>query len=230
MTYLVQRQVGATNQLSGVDFSDRIANAVVSYAQYIWKTIVPHDLAVFYPYPAGFPLWEVCLSLFVLAFITMVVWRQRVHQPYLLVGWLWFLGTLVPVIGIVQTGLQAMADRFMYLPMIGLLIMIVWGVPAFIHRRKISGVVLNGAFVLIVLLLIFGTCAQVSSWKNNRTLFEHALAVTSDNFLAQNNLGADLADSGKHTEAIPHFHEALRIKPDYIPARHNLGRSLLAFG
>jgi len=230
VTYLVQRQAGATNQLTGVVFSDRIANAVVSYAEYIWKTIVPNALAVFYPYPGGFPLWEVCGSAFVLVFMTMVVWRQRVRQPYLLVGWLWFLGTLVPVIGIVQTGLQAMADRFMYLPMIGLLIMIAWGVPAFVHHRKISNDILRGAFVLIVLLLIFGTRAQVSSWENNRTLFEHALAVTSDNFLAHNNLGADLADSGKHTEAIPHFHEALRIKPDYIPARHNLGRSLLALG
>src|SRR5271169_3364410 len=210
VTFLVQRQAGATNQLTNVVFSDRIANAVVSYTQYIWKTIVPNALAVFYPYPASFPLWEVCVSAFVLLFITMVVWRQRTRRPYLLVGWLWFLGTLVPVIGIVQTGLQAMADRFMYIPMIGLLVMIAWGVPSFFHRRKISNVVLSGAFVLIVLLLIFGTRSQVSSWENSRTLFGHALAVTSDNFLAQNNLGADLADSGKHTEAIPHFYEALR--------------------
>jgi tetratricopeptide (TPR) repeat protein len=231
VTFLIQQRGGATKVLYDVNFPNRIANALFSYARYLQKTVLPIDLAVFYPHPGGgLPLWQAGAAAILLVLISVLVWKQRIQRPFLVVGWFWFLGTLVPVIGLVQVGLQGMADRYMYLPMIGLSIMVAWGVPLLLQRAKMQGFVLRSAFILVVALMIVGTRAQSSYWRDSRSVFEHAVAVTSDNYVAQNNLGAALADSGDHSQAIAHLRESLRIKPDYLEAHHNIARSLVAQG
>ncbi len=231
VTYMVQRQGGSMASSDALAFSDRAANALTSYGTYIWKSLVPTDLAIFYPYPdAGVPMRELVLAVVVLAVLTIIVWRERVRAPYLIVGWLWFLGTLVPVIGLVQVGLQAMADRYMYLPIIGLSIMAAWGVPALVRQVKIYPQIPGAAFTLIVVGMILGTRAQVPYWRDSSTLFEHAVEVTSGNHLALNNLGAALADSGNHEGAVRRIREALRLRPDEILIHKNLARSLAALG
>ena len=150
--------------------------------------------------------------------------------PYLIVGWLWYIGTLVPVIGVVQVGKQSMADRYTYVPLIGLFIMIAWGVTGLAARWSYRRVVLSAAAG--VLLLAFGTCTwlQLRHWRNGIVLFEHALDVTANNYEAHNNLGAALAREGRLNEAIAHCSEALRIRPSYADAHNNLGAALARQG
>jgi tetratricopeptide (TPR) repeat protein len=210
----------------------RVANAFVSYVTYIVQLFYPLGLAAFYPHPEyHLPLWKAFGALVVLVCITVaaVKWRQRC--PYLLVGWLWYVGTLVPVSGSVfQVGSQAMADRFTYLPQIGLYLALAWGLAdlcrSWRHRRWWSG--LGSALVLAVLM----GCAwrQTSFWYDSETLWVHALACTSENGEAENSLGFDLAERGHLDEAIAHYREALRFRPDYMEAHANLGAALSAQG
>ncbi len=231
VTYVAQYEWGATKAYVGLSLFDRVANALVSYVEYLWKTIYPVGLAIFYPHPgSGLAPWKTGGALLELVLLTIVVWKQRVRSPYLIVGWLWFLGTLVPVSGLVQVGLQRMADRYMYLPIIGLGIMIAWGVPACVRGWRGHRLWLTGGAVVASALMIVLTRAQTARWKDSATVFEHAIAVTADNFVAQNSLGGALADSGHCGDAIPHLREALRIKADYVPAHHNLARCLLEQG
>ncbi|MBI5214345.1 MAG: tetratricopeptide repeat protein [Ignavibacteriae bacterium] len=231
VTFIVQKQGGSMAGTVDLSFSDKAANALVSYAQYIRKTFLPTDLAAMYPHPGSqLPLWQILVSLILLGAITAFVWRRRREHQYLLVGWLWFFGMLVPVIGLVQVGLQAMADRYMYLPMIGLSFMLAWGIPSLLQRWKFPRFVLPALFIVSSLLMFGGTFVQTSYWKDSKTLFERAIAVTKDNHLAHNNLGADLADSGKHAEALVHLREAYRLKLNGVLIRSNLARSLVALG
>lgn len=231
ITFVAQQQGGAMKVLSNLSLSERCSNALVSYLSYIGKTFYPVDLSVFYPYPSGGPEgWEVAGAIVVLAGISIGVWRMRTRYPFLAVGWLWYLGTLVPVIGIVQAGRQAMADRYMYIPMIGLLIMIAWGAPILLRSFRQRRIMLGAAAALVGLCMIAAGRTQVSYWSNSRSLFEHALAVTSDNYIAHNNLAVVLADSGRHADALAHLQKALAIAPDFMEAHHNLARSLVAVG
>ena len=231
VTYLVQQQGGSMASSGELSMSDRIANAVVSYAVYIWKAVLPTGLAIFYPHSSSsLQLWQIGLSVPALTLISVFVWTRRIEHSYIIAGWLWFLGTLVPVIGIVQVGLQAMADRYMYIPIIGLSIMAAWGIPALLQQRGIRRHVLAGAFVLVTAAMVVATRVQAACWKDSFTLFEHALEVTSGNHIAHNNLGAALEDSGRHAEALVHLREALRLRPDEILIHKNLARSLLAQG
>ena len=207
--------------LGSAPLAMRIKVAVVAYGWYLWKAICPYRLAVFYPYPADAPSTAVVLGVVsVLAAITaLTVWQSN-RRPYLLVGWLWYLGTLVPVSGIVQVGHYAWADRFSYVPLIGIFVAVVWGVSEILASRP--GIAMGiGASVAAALAVVAGV--QVQYWRSSETLFRHALAVTDANFLAHNNLGVALLDAGDRDGAAAELHEALAINPRYADAYSNLG-------
>jgi tetratricopeptide (TPR) repeat protein len=229
VTYFAQKGGGAVWSL-GLPLPTRLANALVSYLRYISKTFWPVDLAVVYPYPNHWPIALVVGSVLVLAFWTgLFLWRAR-RNPYLSVGWLWFLGTLVPVIGIVQVGPQSMADRFTYVPGIGLFILIVWGLNDFMKFRPAwrHAVVLVGVLALADCLVC--TRIQLNYWPNSITLLRHTIAVTTDNYIACNFLGRALDDTGKTDESLPFYAESVRIEPHYPQAQFNLGMAWLNRG
>lgn len=226
LTYIVVQNLGA--RVGYLSLKLRIGNALVSYVGYIVKTFYPVHLAVFYPYrPDVGLLWQliVCFTILVVASAAVIYFGRR--RRYLMVGWLWYLGTLVPVIGLIQVGSQAMADRYSYLSTIGLLIMICWGAAELAKRMRYREIVLATAMVSAALALAVGTWLQVGYWRNSITLFEHAVAVTRDNYLAHNNLGAALSRQGKVSGAIEHYAEAVRIWPAGKVALTNLAPLLI---
>jgi len=191
------------------------------------KMIWPQNLAVFYPHPGqSLPMWQAAAAGFLLAAISVVVIRVGRRYPYLPVGWFWYLGTLVPVIGLVQVGAQAMADRYTYVPLIGLFIMVAWGVPELVRSWRYRSTFLTGAGGVVVAALMLSTWTQLQHWKNSLTLFEHTLQVTNNNSQIQNNLGNVLTQKGMLQEAIPHYTKALEINPNYADAHTNLGVAL----
>jgi len=202
----------------------RIANALVSYIVYIGKMLWPLKLAVLYPYPGELPVVQTVGAGFLLMCVSAAVLGAVRRRPYLLVGWLWYLGTLVPVIGLVQVGLwPSMADRFAYVPLIGLYILIAWGLPEIFPRWRHTKIWLAASATVLLTILMVTTWQQIQFWKNSVTLFEHALKVTSNNSLAHFNLGAALSKKGRIDEAVGHYSEALRIQPYYLSAHYNLG-------
>jgi tetratricopeptide (TPR) repeat protein len=229
-TFIAQGK--AVVPVDAIPMSARIANAFVSYVAYIGDLFYPVGLAVFYPLSgSGFPIWKVVASTLALAGISAaaLVWRRRF--PYLFVGWFWYLGMMVPVIGLVQVGSHAMADRYTYLPQIGLVLSLTWGVAQLAaswgyRRRWACGV----APALAVLVLMGITWRQTSYWQDSKTLWTNALACTADNDVAQNNLGLALAGRGQIDAAIPHFQKALGINPVYAKAINNLGNALVNRG
>jgi tetratricopeptide (TPR) repeat protein len=229
ITYLAHQSAGYIQTSDVLSFGARLANAVVAYVAYIWKMIWPRNLAVFYPPSVESLLtWQTAGAGLLLLLITIAIMRAGRHRPYLVVGWLWYLGTLVPVIGLVQAGSQAMADRFTYVPLIGLFIIIAWGVPDLLHGWRHRKVFLGVAASILVLVLMYCAWGQVQHWRNNITLFEHALNVTDNNYVAHNNLGERLAQQGEIDKAINHFSAALRIRPDLPWIRNNLGNALVS--
>ncbi|MGA9772298.1 MAG: tetratricopeptide repeat protein [Blastocatellia bacterium] len=227
VTYLAQLRGGAVQGLVEEPLSMRLANMLVSYAKYVLLTFWPVNLGVYYPFsPARLPAWQPVAAFIFLAFITIIAARQAARRPYLIVGWLWFLGTLVPVIGLVQVGGQAMADRYHYIPSIGLFIALVFATADFLVARRTSRAVM--AAIATVVLLIMGTLTwrQTGLWRDSVTLFTHTLSITSDNLPMEYNLGYVLGRQGKSDEAVAHFNEALRISPDFYDALINLGITL----
>ena len=231
ITLWAQEKAGALSGLAIVPLKWRITNALVSYATYIEKMMWPRGLAVFYPYPNGSPpIWQIVLAgLFLLIVSTLFV-RLAARYKYGLVGWLWYLGTLVPVIGLVQVGEQAMADRYTYIPLIGLYLIIAWGLAELVKtsRRRRSLLVVSVSSLLIALALC--SWQQARLWQNSISLFEHALKVTSNNYVAHYSLGNALALQGNLAGAIAHYKEALRIKPNYADVHNNLGNALALQG
>lgn len=226
VTLVAQR--GAETSLEVLPPGLRVANAIHAYAAYLGKFLWPRDLSVFYPYPgAGLTGASVLGAVAVLLAVTALAWRARARCPAAIVGWLWYLGTLVPVIGIVQVGLQAMADRYMYTPIIGLLIMTAWGGEALLVPR-VSRVPLALAVVALVTALAGRSALQAGIWRDSVTLFAHAVRVTGPNAVAQRNLGDAFMRRGKIDEAIGRYREALRINPYSAEARYNLAEPLLA--
>ena len=229
VTLWAQSQTIADNE--HMPLSLGIGNAAVSYVAYLGQLFYPADLAVLYPHP-GFSLsmWKVAGALLVLAAICVgvVVWRRRC--PYVLVGWLWFMGMLLPVIGLVQVGVHAMADRYTYLTQIGLCIAIVWGIAQVCqywpYRRWVCGA--SSALVLAILM----GCAwhQTSYWHDSETLWTHTLACTSQNFVAYNNLGGILSGTGRQQDGIDYIEHSLRINPNNAKAHNNLGVALAQVG
>jgi len=224
VTFLVQRSGGAVGGLEIYPFNIRIANALLSYLLYIIKMIWPQNLAVFYPHPGqSLPMWQAAGAGLLLLVISIAFIRAGRRYPYLPVGWLWYVGTLVPVIGLVQVGAQAMADRYTYVPLIGLFIMIAWGVPDLLGGWRYGKPALALAATSLLSALIVCSSLQVSHWENSLTLFDHSLRATSKNSQIHNNLGNVLTQKGKLQEAIAHYTEALEISPNYAEAHINLG-------
>jgi hypothetical protein len=199
----------------------------MSYAKYIAKMIWPSRLAIFYPHPlSSIPVWQIAGATLLLLCITTLILRKTRRNPYLTVGWLWFLGTLVPVIGIVQVGGQAMADRYAYVPLIGLFICIAWAISSLVTKWPHQKVVVSILVVVAFSALATRTWFQLRHWKDSIALSKHALDVTANNYFAHNNLGVALVDQRKYDKAIDHYYEALRIQPGYAEAHNNLGVAL----
>ncbi len=224
VTYLAQQTGGAFQFGARLTLKTRLANALVSYVHYLGKMFWPQNLAAFYPHPGDtLPIWLVvsaCLLLLCLTSLTILTARK---YPYLVVGWLWYFGTLVPVIGLVQVGDQALADRYTYVPLIGLFVSIAWGANDLLAKYHYRTRILAIASSAVISSLLVCTWSQVSVWKNAITLFNHSVRVTASNWLAHNNLGVALVNNGKLDEATSHFLEAVRIKPSYAEAYNNLG-------
>lgn len=221
ITFMVQRKGGAVATADLLGFGVRAGNAFISYVTYIIKTFVPTKLAIFYPHPEIVPGWQAagCLLLLILISAAVLAGRRR----YLTMGWLWYLVTLIPMIGIVQVGIQSHADRYMYIPMIGLSIMVVWGLGELANRGrrlKLTLLVSGCAWLFVVSVLCW---FQVGCWKDGFTVFSHALEVTRDNHVAHVNLGNILVQQRKSDLGISHYRQALRIRENYSDAYYNLG-------
>jgi tetratricopeptide (TPR) repeat protein len=229
-TLIAHSKGGTVASFERLPLDIRIGNALLSYVKYIAKMIWPARLAVLYPYPMTLPLWEVAGATLVLAIIASLVILARRRYPYCLVGWLWYLGSFVPVIGLVQAGTQAMADRFTYIPLIGLFVIVTWGVPDILRGWRYRGVALLACGGLVLSILVVTTISQVKHWKNSITLFHHTLNITVNNSIIHNNLGVTLVRQGKDEEAAFHYRKALEIKPLYADAHHNLGALLTRQG
>ena len=229
VTLIVQKQTRAPIIL--LSFKDRIANALISYAGYIEKMLWPKNLAAFYPHPGStLPAVKIIIAAAILAGISSVVVLFGSRKRYLVTGWLWYLGTLIPVIGLVQVGTQAMADRYTYIPLVGLFIMIAWLVYDLAVRIKLSEIFLVGLTLVVCIPLTLCTFRQAGYWRNSTTLFERALKVTSKNYVAHTGLGVALAQAGNTEKAVHHFNSALEIKPDHIDAQFNLAKALAQQG
>jgi protein O-mannosyl-transferase len=226
VTVYAQASGGAVKDLDIFPPAVRVANAVVAYASYIIKMIWPSDLAFLYPHPGMPPGWQMAGALLLLVVITVFAVVRAEKQPYVIFGWLWFIGTLVPVIGLVQVGMQAMADRYTYIPLIGLFVMLTWGLADAARKWRLPISVL--ALAAGVLLLVSGTLTwkQTGYWKNSETLFRHALDVTRENFIAHYNLANVLARQKDQAEAVFHYRQALQVKPGFSDAHINLGNTL----
>ena len=247
ITYLVQAGSGAAAGMDILPLTARVDNALIAYVRYMGNMVWFENLAMFYPHlssnfpvPLAWPFWQVVAATGLMMFMTaMVVWQWRI-RPWLAVGWFWFVGTLVPMIGLVQVGSQAMADRYSYVPSIGLLIMLVWSIPErwFDFRRSELGMVGPICAFLVVCVLFFFTRRQVGYWQNDLTLLDHTLRVTQNNYMMYENLGAALlrraqlnpAEINKALvdEAIKQYRKSLAIKPDSAKSHFNLGNALQA--
>ncbi len=239
VTIIAQRSEGAIITLSVCPLHIRIENALVAYIVYIEKMLWPADLASPYPYPsAGLPAWQIGGAALILALVTYLSVRTAAKRPYLAVGWMWYLITLVPVIGLVQVGGQAMADRYTYIPLIGLFLILAWGVadlPGWktAQRKKqapgpalLRSAAMGFACVAVVALAVRAR-AQAGYWHDGISLFTHALAVTSNNYLAHNGLGVAYDDAGDPKSAIQEYRKALAIAPDFALSHYSLGRALV---
>jgi len=224
-------QKGAVGWTEELPILERINNAIISYVLYIWQMVWPANLAVFYPHPENRLLpWEIISSLLLLVCGTAIPIALRKQRPYLITGWLWYLGMLVPVIGLVQVGWQGRADRYTYLPQIGLYIAITWTVAdltAFWRRQR---TILSTAAILTIGVLTWRARAQTWYWRDSETLFKHALAVTTNNDVAENNLGIVYLRQGNVDEAISLLQAAVDLRPDNSPAHENLAKALLQKG
>jgi protein O-mannosyl-transferase len=228
-TFVAQK--GAVGWTEELPILERIDNAIVSYVLYIWQMLWPINLAVFYPHPENrLPLWEIISSVLLLICATAAAIAVRKQRPYFLTGWLWYLGMLVPVIGLVQVGWQGRADRYTYLPQIGLYVAVAWGVADLTALWRRQRTIVSAAAILVIGLLSVYGFAQTSYWRDSETLFKHALAVTTNNDVAENNLGIVFLGQGRVDEAIPLLQAAVALRPDNSPAHENLAKALLQKG
>jgi protein O-mannosyl-transferase len=224
-------QKGAVGYTEELPILERINNAVVSYVLYIWQMLWPVNLAVFYPHPENrLPLWEIISSLLLLICVTAVAIALRKQRPYLITGWLWYLGMLVPVIGLVQVGWQGHADRYTYLPQIGLYIAVTWAVTDLTTLWRHQRTILTVAALLTIAVLSWRAWIQTWYWRDSETLFKQALAVTTDNDVAENNLGIVYLRQGNVDGAVSLLQAAVDLRPDNSPAHENLAKALLQKG
>jgi len=225
VTYVGQERMGAMAILADVGFPIRLENALMSYAKYVGKTFWPYPMALLYPYDARIAVTALGAAV-LLAAITALVIVNRTRAPFLLVGWFWFLGVLVPMIGLVQVGAQSMADRFTYIPSVGLFVMLVWGGWRLLENRAFGRQVAVAVAVLSISALSIAASLQIGFWKDSVTLFRHTVEVTKDNSVAEHNLAFSLAADGRLAEAVPYYRESLRLEPRNARGYYNLGLAL----
>ncbi len=229
VTFLAQKQGGALDQ--ALSLWARVQNALVAYAAYLWKTVAPVSLAVLYPHPgSSVPAGKAIAAGLLLAALTAAFVHLRGRRPHLLAGWLWYLGTLVPVIGLVQVGVQSLADRYTYIPLVGIFIALSWEAGDRLSRLRVrpSGAAVVAGLVLSALVAVSGV--QVRYWRNSVALFRHALSVEPDNWVAHVNLGWALEQEGRLDDAASHYRAALAIRPGNPYAHNNLGYVLELLG
>jgi len=231
ITYLAQQKGGAVGSFEIITPGIRIANALGSYLSYLGKAVWPYPLVVFYPHPgSAISIAHALGAGIAIASITAIAVLVIRRYPYVGVGWLWYLGALVPVIGLVQVGSQAMADRYTYIPLIGIFIIVAWGATDLLRRWRHQRPILAVAAILILSILTVRTHYQVRHWENSISLFAHAVETTEDNWLAYNNLGTALDIEGRLAESVTAIRKALAISPGYVAARYNLGLALYKQG
>jgi Flp pilus assembly protein TadD len=229
VTFLAQR-TEAVVSLDQRPLGLRVTNALVAYAEYLGKTVWPAKLAVIYPLPNQIPAWQIAVATAILVSISLLAWRARRNAPYVQIGWLWFLGTLVPVIGLVQVGGQALADRYTYVPLVGVFIALAYGAADLATRCKINAVVPSCAAAAVLAGCLCVTEYQLHFWQNSETLFARAIAVTKDNAIAYINLGVALEQDNHPTEARAEYLKAIEIEPNRFQAHNNLANLLAAVG
>lgn len=230
VTYWVQNRGGAVHSLDSLALWPRVGNAFVAYARYLYKTVWPVDLAIYYPHPVYWAWPKLIVGILVVAGGLWFGFRRVRSQPWLLVGISWFLGMLVPVIGLVQVGTQSMADRYSYLPLIGLFIAAIWAAAAFVARSPVLQSAGRVAVILVLTACAMRTFQQVGVWRNSETLFRHASKVTRGNAMAHYNLGAFYFDQGRPDEAIAEYRATLNLNPNHTDALVNLGVVLASRG
>jgi Tfp pilus assembly protein PilF len=230
ITFLIQKENHAIAPLSAMPLGDRLANATVSYVAYLGKTFWPAGLSIFYPYYGPPSLGYLLSALTLLILITVMAILLIHRRPYMLVGWLWYLGALVPVIGLVQVGSQAMADRYTYLPLVGAFIMAVWGFNDLLDGFRGRRAIWSFVSATVVVILVFLTQIQVSYWKDTPTLFGRALRNTEKNFMAHQMLAEGMAKAGDPAGAERHYREAIRSRPSFKQAYNCLGHLLMIQG
>jgi len=233
VTFIVQKSGGAFQSMETISLSARLTNAMVSYLEYLEKMIWPRGLSILYPHPGNtLAVWKGILCGMALVGITIISIRLIRKAPYFAVGWFWYLGTLVPVIGIVQAGGHAMADRYAYIPLIGIFIIVAWGVPELISKWRHKEKVLSVSAGILIPTLMVMTWTQVGHWKNSITIYKHAIRVTDKKYpslaLIHNNLGIALRVEQKKEEAISHYKMAIKLNPNYTKAHYNLGNALFS--
>jgi len=235
VAYLAQQRGGAIRTVAELPLSSRITNALTAYVSYVAKMFWPAKLAVFYPHPGDTPIWHVLAAVVILAAVTALAIRSARSHPYLIVGWLWYLAVLVPMIGLVQFGSQVMSDRFTYVPFIGLFIMIAWRLSESmgVRRHGRMGVghahtsLLTAVSLAMVVVLAVCTWRQTGYWRDSVTFWKHTLAVTTGNYTAHFNLGRAYGKLGRYPEEVAEYKQTIRINPNYIKAHNNLG---IAYG
>jgi Flp pilus assembly protein TadD len=230
ITYHAQAAEGATDKLGAISLALRLGNALVAYACYLGKIFWPAHLAVFYPYNQTLPAWQVTGAALVIGGITSAAFLALRTRPYFLAGWFWFLGTLVPAIGFVQVGLQAMADRYTYVPATGIFIILVWGAAELAVMRPKAKIPLGALALMALTGCIAKTVMQEDYWQSPERLFRHSLEVTTDNPVMEYNLGFALQEQGKEKEAIVAYENSLGLNPNQNPAHNNLGMCLAKIG
>jgi Tfp pilus assembly protein PilF len=227
IVFIIQKKAGAMQMMQILPFNVRVANGFVSYVSYIAKMFYPVRLAVFYPYPKMMKVSEAVLLLPAISILAIYWARQK---AWLIVGWLWYVIMLVPVIGLVQVGNQALADRYTYLPLIGIFIIVAWGAVELVPKTTYRNVVLGTAAAIVLSILLVLTRMQVKHWQNDLALFGHAARVTKDNFVMHNKYGYALLKSGPPDPAIEEINKALQINPNLSKAYHYMGLALLKKG
>lgn len=223
VTILAQGSAGAIESLEYLPLESRFVNAIVSYAKYVATLFYPANLAIWYPYDRDFQNIHLAGSIGLLLAVTaLCVWQIRTRK-YLFMGWLWFVGTLVPVIGILQVGSQSMADRYTYVPYFGIFIMLVWGVGDLVKKFELDQKIALALFGAVIIIFALVSFYQTSRWRDNETLYKHTLGVTGDSYLISHNLCYTLTFEDRLDEAEPYCRDSLRIKPDYSNAHNTLG-------
>jgi Flp pilus assembly protein TadD len=231
VTYRVQAAGGSVIAEASIPTGIRLGNAVWSYVAYLGKALRPAGLAVFYPYATPpLPFWQIAMALAALTAVTAAAYVFRQRARPILMGWLWYLGTLVPVIGIVQVGSQAMADRYAYVPLIGIFIACAWGASLLVRNGLLPKAVAIGAAVVLVSALSLRTVRQIAVWRTTQTLFEHTVRVEPDSWVAHYNLGVEANRTGRYDDAVARFRETIRLSPNFADAYNGLGSVLASRG